>query len=214
MNEHDLDLLERHLRTLPPLLAVPPDLVERSHRAAFAGSEPAEHASPSPRRIRGWRLQQPFAAVALHEPQPRPSRPCSPSPRRPATVGTGASPPCRALAVHPATSRSARRMAPSNRSRFRSATSGAPAHRYYEIWFQTGTEQVPGVAFNAGVNGTAEVQFHRSHQHQVGAVLGNATVRLPGPRHADDRDASRRGSPGDLEPPVGEIAYRPAMMPW
>jgi hypothetical protein len=35
----------------------------------------------------------------------------------------------------------------------------APGDQYYEIWFQTGGKNVPGVAFNAGSNGRAEVHL-------------------------------------------------------
>jgi hypothetical protein len=35
----------------------------------------------------------------------------------------------------------------------------APVNQYYEIWFQTGGQNVPGVAFNAGSNGRAEVHL-------------------------------------------------------
>jgi hypothetical protein len=35
----------------------------------------------------------------------------------------------------------------------------APGDQYYEIWFQTGGHDVPGVAFNAGSNGRAEVHI-------------------------------------------------------
>jgi hypothetical protein len=33
------------------------------------------------------------------------------------------------------------------------------AVEYYELWFQTGGQHVPGVAFNAGSNGSAEVHL-------------------------------------------------------
>jgi hypothetical protein len=35
----------------------------------------------------------------------------------------------------------------------------APPDQYYEIWFKTGGQQVPGVAFNADANGTAEIHL-------------------------------------------------------
>jgi hypothetical protein len=35
----------------------------------------------------------------------------------------------------------------------------SPGDEYYEIWFNTGGQDVPGVAFNAGSNGTAEVHL-------------------------------------------------------
>jgi len=35
----------------------------------------------------------------------------------------------------------------------------APGCQYYEIWFQTGGKNVPGVAFNAGSNGRADVHL-------------------------------------------------------
>ena len=35
----------------------------------------------------------------------------------------------------------------------------APGDQYYEIWFQTGGQDVPGVAFNAGSDGRAEVHL-------------------------------------------------------
>lgn len=35
----------------------------------------------------------------------------------------------------------------------------APRGQYYEIWFDTGGQQVPGVAFNAGSGGGAEIHL-------------------------------------------------------
>ena len=35
----------------------------------------------------------------------------------------------------------------------------SPGDQYYEIWFQTGGKDVPGVAFNAGSDGRAEVHL-------------------------------------------------------
>ena len=36
----------------------------------------------------------------------------------------------------------------------------APRDQYYEIWFQTGGRQVPGVAFNAASNGMAKIHLN------------------------------------------------------
>lgn len=158
MNEHDLDALERRLRTLPPLLAVPPDLVERSHRDAFAESERAEHASPPRRRFGGWRLRRPFAGVAIAAAAAVAivlavsSLSGHAGYRRIATL-QGAGHASGYVAVGPADG--AVEPVTVSISHLRRA----PAHHYYEIWFQTGTEQVPGVAFNADANGTAEVRF-------------------------------------------------------
>jgi hypothetical protein len=158
MNEHDLDALERRLRTLPPLLSVPSDLVERSHREALAEPETPQHAPSLPRRFRGLTLRWPFAGVAIAATAAVAialaisSSPGHTGFRRIATL-SGSGDASGYVAVGPADGAVEPVMVSISHLR------PAPAQHYYEIWFQTGTQQVPGVAFNADANGTAEIRF-------------------------------------------------------
>jgi hypothetical protein len=160
MTDPDLRALERRLRTLPPLLDVPPSLVTASVQAAVEDSEPPGRITRAPRRARGWSRRWSLAGV----------------------VGLAAAAAVAGTIV--ITSQSGR---PAGFQRI-ATLSGAgnasgyvavgradgaiepvvvsvdhlePAHggQYYEIWFQTGGRQVPGVAFNAGSNGRAEVHL-------------------------------------------------------
>ena len=47
----------------------------------------------------------------------------------------------------------------------------SPGDQYYEIWFQTGGKDVPGVAFNAGSERPGGSPPQRPDQHEVGAML-------------------------------------------
>src|SRR5262249_40021160 len=145
-------------RVRPPLLSVPPELVERSLRAAVVEAEPAARPAVRPRRSRRWALRWSFGGVAVaaaaavaiaialstvsgHTRY-----------RRIATLA-GAGNAAGYVAVGPANG--AVEPVVVSITHLRPA---APRH-YYEIWFQTGSQQVPGVAFTPSVDGTAELRF-------------------------------------------------------
>ena len=158
MNEHDLDALERRLRTLPPLLSVPPDLVERAQREGFAEPATSQHTRSWLRWLRGWSLRWPFAGVAIAATAAiaivlvLSSSPSHTGYRRIATLaGTGNA--SGYVAVGPADGAVEPVMVSI------SHLPRAPTHSYYEIWFQTGTQQVPGVAFNPDATGAADIRF-------------------------------------------------------
>jgi hypothetical protein len=157
MNEHDLEALERRLRTLPPLLSVPHDLVERSLRVGAAHDEGGAHAPARLRWFGGWRLRWSLGAAAVAATTvviafavTSVSNPTGF--RRTATLA-GAGHAAGYVAVGPSDGAlepvvvSIKHLRP------------AAPHHYYEIWFQTGTQQVPGVTFNPDANGTAEIRF-------------------------------------------------------
>jgi hypothetical protein len=159
MNEPDLEALERRLRTLPPLLDVPPSLVLPSVQAAVVDPDSAVGIRRAPRRSPGWSRRWSLAgAVAI------------------AAAAVAAT-----IAItsqsgsHTEFQRIATLTGAGNASGFVAVgrANGAiepvvvsishldptPGNQYYEIWFQTGGQQVPGVAFNAGSNGRAEVHL-------------------------------------------------------
>lgn len=159
MSELDLEALERRLRTLPPLLDVPSSLVAPSVRAGVSEPDRPARTLRAPRRSRAWPRRWSFAGVAViaaasvavtltvisllggHTRF-----------QRIATL-TGAGRASGYVAVGPAKGAiepvvvSINHLAP------------APHDQYYEIWFETGGQQVPGVAFNADSNGTAEIRL-------------------------------------------------------
>ena len=160
MNEPDLEALERRLRTLPPLLDVPPSLVAPSVQAAVADPDSPAPIRRAPRRSRGWSRRWSLAgvvgiaaaaAVAVTITIASQSGHHTEF-QRIATL-TGAGNASGYVAVGPADGAiepvvvSISHLHP------------APGNQYYEIWFQTGGKQVPGVAFNAGADGTAEVHL-------------------------------------------------------
>jgi hypothetical protein len=137
---------------------VPPDLVERSHRQAFAQREPAEHPHSSPHRPRRRTLRRPFTGVAIAATAAVAvalAISSSPGHTRFRSIATlaGSGDASGYVAVGPADGAVEPVMVSISHLR------PAPAHHYYEIWFQTGTKQVPGVAFNADANGRAEIRF-------------------------------------------------------
>jgi Anti-sigma-K factor rskA len=160
MNEPDLEALERRLRTLPPLLDVPPSLVAQSVQAAVADTDSPAPIRRAPRRSPGWSRRWSLAGV----------------------VGIAAA---AAVAVtitiasqsgrHTEFQRIATLTGAGNASGYVAVgrPDGAiepvvvsishldpvPGNQYYEIWFQTGGQNVPGVAFNANSNGSAEVHL-------------------------------------------------------
>jgi hypothetical protein len=156
MNEPDLQALERRLHTLPPLLAVPPDLVAPSVRAAVAEADSAAPTTRAPRRSRRWSFAgvvaiAAAAAVAVTITVTSQSGGHSGFQRIATLTGAGNASGYVAVghpdgAVEPVVV-SISHLDP------------APADQYYEIWFQTGGHDVPGVAFNAGSNGRAEVHI-------------------------------------------------------
>lgn len=160
MNEPDLQALERRLHTLPPLLGVPPSLVAPSVRAGVADPGSPAATRQAPRRSRGWSRRWPLAGVvaiaaaaAVAVTITVTSQPNGQTGfQRIATLtGTGSASGSVAVgapdgAVEPVVV-SISHLDP------------APSDQYYEIWFKTGGHDVPGVAFNAGSNGTAEVHL-------------------------------------------------------
>ncbi|HEY3766345.1 MAG TPA: hypothetical protein VGL44_14395, partial [Gaiellales bacterium] len=63
MNDPDLEALERRLRTLPPLLDVPPSLVAPSVQAAVVDPESPHRTGRAPRRSRRWSRRWSVAGV-------------------------------------------------------------------------------------------------------------------------------------------------------
>ena len=161
MNEPDLQALERRLHTLPPLLDVPPSLVAPSVQAAVADPDsPAPHpasATPLTRMVtalvaRGGRRDRRRCGRRGDHHASHPSPAATAGFQRIATL-TGAGNASGYVdvgradgAVEPVVV-SISHLDPS------------PGDQYYEIWFQTGGKNVPGVAFNAGSDGRAEVHL-------------------------------------------------------
>jgi Anti-sigma-K factor rskA len=160
MNEPDLEALERRLRTLPPLLDVPPSLVLPSVQAAVVDPDTAARTRRTPRRSPGWSRRWSLAgAVAI-------AAAAAVAVTITITSQSGS---------HTEFQRIATLTGAGNASGFVAVgrANGAiepvvvsishldptPGNQYYEIWFQTGGQQVPGVAFNAGSNGRAEVHL-------------------------------------------------------
>ena len=160
MNEHDLEALERRLRTLPPLLDVPSSLVAPSLHAAVTDPDSAvsirRSARRSPRWSRRWSLAGAVAiaaAAAVAVTITITSQSGSHAEFQRIATLSGAGNASGFVAVGRATGA----IEPVVVSI--SHLDPAPGNQYYEIWFQTGGQQVPGVAFNAGSNGRAEVHL-------------------------------------------------------
>jgi len=160
MNEPDLQALERRLHTLPPLLDVPQSLVAPSVQAALAEAASPAPTRPVPRRSRGWSRRWSLAGVvaiaavaAVAVTITITSQPGGhPGFQRIATL-TGAGDASGYVAV----GRADGAVEPVVVSI--SHLDRARGDQYYEIWFKTGGHDVPGVAFNAGANGAAEVHI-------------------------------------------------------
>lgn len=160
MNEPDLQALERRLHTLPPLLDVPQSLVAPSVQAALAEADSPAPTRPVPRRSRGWSRRWSLAGVvaiaavaAVAVTITITSQPGGhPGFQRIATL-TGAGNASGYVAV----GRADGAVEPVVVSI--SHLDRARGDQYYEIWFKTGGHDVPGVAFNAGANGAAEVHI-------------------------------------------------------
>jgi len=160
MNEPDLQALERRLHTLPPLLDVPQSLVAPSVQAALAEADSPAPTRPVPRRSRGWSRRWSLAGVvaiaavaAVAVTITITSQPGGhPGFQRIATL-TGAGDASGYVAV----GRADGAVEPVVVSI--SHLDRARGDQYYEIWFKTGGHDVPGVAFNAGANGAAEVHI-------------------------------------------------------
>lgn len=158
MSEQDLEALERRLRTLPPLLDVPPSLVAPSVQAGVREPDLPPRTPPAPRRSRAWSRRWSIASVAAvaaalvavavtvtslggHAQFQRIAT-LSSAGKASGDVAVG---PARG-AIEPVVV-TIDNLAP------------APPNQYYEIWFKTGGQQVPGVAFNPNANGTAEIHL-------------------------------------------------------
>jgi hypothetical protein len=160
MNEPDLQALERRLHTLPPLLDVPPNLVAPSVQAAVADPAPAR-TRRAPRRSPGWSRRWSLAglvaiaaaAAAVAVTITLTSHPGGSTGYQRIATLTGAGNASGSVAV----GRADGAVEPVVVSI--SHLDPAPGDQYYEIWFQTGGKNVPGVAFNAGSNGRAEVHL-------------------------------------------------------
>jgi Anti-sigma-K factor rskA len=145
--------------TLPPLLDVPPSLVAPSVRAAVADPDSPAPIRRAPRRSPGWSRRWSLAGI----------------------VGIAAAAVAVTITItsqsggHGEFQRIATLTGAGNASGYVAVgrPNGAaepvvvsishldpvPGDQYYEIWFQTGGQHVPGVAFNAGSNGSAEVRL-------------------------------------------------------
>jgi hypothetical protein len=161
MNELDLQALERRLHTLPPLLDVPPNLVAPSVQAAVADPDSPARTVRTPRRSRGWSRRWSLAGVvaiaaaaaAVAVTITLTSQPGGHTGYQRIATLTGVGNASGSVAV----GRADGAVEPVVVSI--SHLDPAPGDQYYEIWFQTGGKNVPGVAFNAGSNGRAEVHL-------------------------------------------------------
>jgi hypothetical protein len=160
MNEPDLQALERRLHSLPPLLDVPPSLVAPSVRAAVADPDSPARIRRAPWRSRGWSHRWSLAgvvgiaaaaAVAVTITITSQSGGNGEFQRIATLTGSGNA------SGYVAVGRANGAIEPVVVSI--SHLDPAPGNEYYEIWFQTGGQHVPGVAFNAGSNGKAEVHL-------------------------------------------------------
>jgi hypothetical protein len=160
MNEPDLHALERRLRTLPPLLDVHPSLVAPSVQAAVADSDSPARIRRTPRRSHGWSRRWSLAGVvavaaaaAVAVTITVASQPGGGTGFQRIATLTGAGNASGYVAV----GRAAGAVEPVVVSI--NHLDPAPGDQYYEIWFKTGGRNVPGVAFNAGSDGRAEVHI-------------------------------------------------------
>ncbi len=151
MNEPDLQALERRLHTLPPLLDVPPSLVAPSVQAAVAEADSPAPTRRAPRRSRRWSRRWSLAGVvaiaaaaAVVVTITITSQSGGDSGFQRIATLTGAGNASGYVAV----GRADGAVEPVVVSI--SHLDPAPGDQYYEIWFQTGGHDVPGVAFNAG----------------------------------------------------------------
>lgn len=160
MNEPDLQALERRLHTLPPLLDVPPSLVAPSVQAAVADPDSPARTQRAPRRSRAWSRRWSLAGVVA----------IAAAAVVAVTITVSSQP-----GSHAGFQRIATLTGAGNASGYVdvgradgavepvvvsiSHLDPSPGDQYYEIWFQTGGKNVPGVAFNAGSDGRAEVRL-------------------------------------------------------
>ena len=158
MSERDLEALERRLRTLPPLLDVPASLVAPSVQAGVREPDLPTRTLPARRRSRAWSRRWSFAGVAavaaavVAVAVTVTSLGGHAQFQRIATL-SGAGKASGDVAVGPARGAIEPVVVTINH------LAPAPPDQYYEIWFTTGGQQVPGVAFNADANGTAEIHL-------------------------------------------------------
>jgi hypothetical protein len=160
MNDPDLQALERRLHTLPPLLEVPAGLVAPSVQAAVAG--PGSHAQdrPAPRRSRGWPRRWSLAGVVAVGVAAAVAVTITVTSQSGGNGGfqriatlTGAGSASGSVAVGPPDGAVEPVVVSIDNLR------PARGDQYYEIWFQTGGHDVPGVAFNAARDGSAELHI-------------------------------------------------------
>jgi hypothetical protein len=160
MNEPDLQALERRLRTLPPLLDVPPSLVTPSVQAALEDPESPARVTRAPRRARGWSRRWSLAgAVAI-------AAAAAVAGTIAITSQSGGQGGFQRIATLTGTGNASGYVAVGRPDGAVEPVVVSVSHldparggQYYEIWFQTGGQQVPGVAFNAGSDGKAEVHL-------------------------------------------------------
>jgi hypothetical protein len=160
VNEPDLQALERRLHTLPPLLEVPTGLVAPSVQAAVAGLDSQAPSRRAPRRSRGWTRRWSLAGVvavgvaaAIAVTITVTSQPGGTGGFQRIATLTGAGNASGSVAVGQPDGAVEPVVVSIDNLR------PAPRDQYYEIWFQTGGHNVPGVAFNAGRNGRAELHI-------------------------------------------------------
>jgi hypothetical protein len=141
------------------LLDVPPSLVAPSVQAALTDSDSPAPFRRAPRRSRGWSRRWSLAGVvaiaaaaAVAVTISVTSRPGGIGFQRIATL-TGAGNASGYVAVGRADGAVEPVVVSINH------LDPAPGGQYYEIWFKTGGKNVPGVAFNAGSDGRAEVHI-------------------------------------------------------
>ena len=160
MNDPDLQALERRLHILPPLLDVPPSLVGPSVQAAVADPDSPAPIPRAPRRSRGWSRRWSLAGVvaiaaaaAVAVAITVTSQPGGDTGYQRIATLTGAG----NASGHVDVGRADGAVEPVVVSI--SHLAPAQGDQYYEVWFQTGGKNVPGVAFNAGSDGRAEVHI-------------------------------------------------------
>ena len=184
MSEHDVAALERRLRTLPPLLDVPPGLVAASAQAALGAPEPPAPIWGGSRRSPAWSRYRALAGVAAIA----------------AAAAVAATIAITSRTGHPAGFQRIATLAGARNASGYVAVgrpSGAiepvvvsidhlrpaAADQYYEIWFQTGTQHVARVAFNTAHDATATVHLTAPTTTQwVHCWITRESITQPGNR--------------------------------
>jgi hypothetical protein len=160
VNDPDLQALERRLRTLPPLLSVPPDLVDRSMATGVAGRAWRSSISEARRRPlrlpRRWAVAGGSAAACLMLTLAAVLVVAVGGNTRYSRIAnlSGAGHASGYVAVGPADGTTEPVIV--SVAHLRPASPGS----YYEISFQTQGKPVPGAVFNVGANGSAVVHLN------------------------------------------------------